>query len=87
MNKTAQVITFSVMVLICITLLIYSFIKADEAAKAALAASVAQDDAIEQAKRADIEAEKAIDAAALATMNEAEAARLMKELEECKNNQ
>lgn len=71
MRTTAVVLAIAV--LVSLSFLIYSFIKADEAEKAAEAARVAQEDAVEQAKRADIEAEKAKDAAALAKKNEADA--------------
>ena len=38
MNKTTQILTFSVMALMCLSLLVFAFIKADEADKAGMAA-------------------------------------------------
>lgn len=52
MNKTTQIITFSLMGLICISFLIYSFIKADEAEKAHEIARIAQKEAEKQRNEA-----------------------------------
>ncbi len=80
MRTTAVVLAIAV--LVSLSFLIYSFIKADEAEKAAEAAKIAEANAVEQAERADTEAQKALDAAALAKKNEAEAKDQQRKAEE-----
>lgn len=65
MRTTAVVLAIAV--LVSLSFVIFSFIKADEAERNLLVAQEAEKDAQEQARRADLEAQKAIDAAAEAT--------------------
>lgn len=75
-----------ILLIITVFFLLYAFIKADEAAKAGEAASIAQKEAAEQTKRAEEHALMALDAAALAKQNEVRALEIAAALEECQNN-
>ncbi|MEQ6166087.1 hypothetical protein AAOE16_02740 [Ekhidna sp. MALMAid0563] len=63
----------------------YAFIKADEAEKAAMAAELAQQEALAEKERADVQAELATMRAAEATTAQAEAQRAMEMYMECKD--
>ncbi len=75
-----------ILVLINVFFFFYSYIKANEAQRAAQAALEAKNEATVQASRADQEKLKAQDAAAMAKKNEADALKLQRELDKCQNN-
>lgn len=83
MNKNIIIV---ILLILTVFFLLYAFIKADEAAKAGVAANMAQKDAIEQSQRAEFEAVRALEAAALAKKNEARAIDLELQLKECQSN-
>ncbi len=79
MNKTTQIITFSIMALICLSFMIYAFIKADEAQKQKLSTEIARKEAVEEKKRADA-LEKLIHARAVEAIKAQSLAEEYKEL-------
>ncbi len=82
MNKNIIIV---ILLIITVFFLLYAFIKADEAAKAGMAANVAQQEAAEQTNRAEEHSRIALEAAALAKMNEAKALDLELQLKECQS--
>ncbi|WP_425391151.1 hypothetical protein [Ekhidna sp.] len=83
MNKTTQIITFCVMGLICLSFMIFAFIKADEAEKQRLKALAAQ----EEAERLRDEAVQIQQKAQLEAAQQASiAASIMEELQACKED-
>ncbi|WP_370086271.1 hypothetical protein [Ekhidna sp.] len=86
MNKTAQIITFCTMGLICITFLVFSFIKASEAEKQRAMAEIAQQEAMQRKDEAIRLQQIAEEAAAEARMQAAMANQIRTELEACKQS-
>lgn len=84
MNKTTQIITFCIMGLICVSFLIYSFIKADEAEKAMIEAETQRAIAQEQMQRAEEMQAKAEEAAAEARRQAILAAQALAECDSSK---
>ena len=83
MNKTTQIITFCLLGLICISFIIYSFIKADEAEKARLEAEMQRQEVErlrDQAEELQAKAEQAAEEAML------QAARAEQALAECEGS-
>ncbi|MEP1033330.1 hypothetical protein [Ekhidna sp.] len=85
MNKTTQIITFSIMVLVCLSFLIYSFIKADEANKARVMAEEQRLEAVRLQEMAVELQMRAQEAAAEAKRQEAISLELKDALELCKS--
>lgn len=86
MNKTAQIVTFCIMGLICITFLVFSFIKASEAEKQRAMAEIAQQEAMKRKDEAIRLQQIAEEAAAEAMMQAAMANQMKAELEECRQS-
>lgn len=78
-------IVIVVLILINVFFFFYSYLKANEAQRAAQAALEAKNEASVQSSRADTEMLKAQDAAAMAKKNEADALEQQRLLEECQN--
>ena len=86
MNKTAQIITFCVMGFICLTFLIFAFVKASEAEKQRASAEAAQHEAMQRKDEAIRLQQMAEEAAAEARMQASMAIQMKAELEECRKS-
>lgn len=86
MNKSTQIITFCIMGLICLTFLIFAFIKANEAEKSSIEAVLAQQEAEKQRDEAVKLQQVAVEATAEARMQADIALHMKAELEECKQS-
>ncbi len=84
MKKTTQIIVFSVMCLICLTFLVYSFIKADEADKSRIEAENQFSERIRVEKESDALRKMALEAASEAKRQEAMALEQREVAEELK---
>lgn len=83
MNKTTQIITFSIMALMSLSFMIYAFIKADEAEKAAY---LSRQEAEQLRDEALVLQEAAQESAAEAKRQEVLSLDLREALEACKAN-
>lgn len=84
MNKSTQIITFCIMGLLCVSLLIYSFIKADEAEKARIEAEMQRQEVEKLRDRAVELQAMAEEAAAQASAQAALAAQALADCESSK---